>query len=91
MKVPPPAKGPAKRPAQDSGPPPVAGSGPDDLARLVAGEHGDPHRVLGPHGGVVWALRPGAESVHVVLPDGREVEMGRRHQAGLWAADVSDL
>ncbi len=40
---------------------------PEDLARLAAGEHHDPHSVLGAHphpeGTVVRALRPGAEKV----------------------------
>jgi 1,4-alpha-glucan branching enzyme len=42
---------------------------PDDLARLAAGEHHDPHSVLGAHphpeGTVFRALRPGAEAVAV--------------------------
>jgi len=40
---------------------------PEDLARLAAGEHHDPHSVLGAHphpeGTVVRTLRPGAEKV----------------------------
>lgn len=40
---------------------------PEDLARLAAGEHHDPHAVLGAHphaeGTVVRTLRPGAEKV----------------------------
>jgi 1,4-alpha-glucan branching enzyme len=49
---------------------------PDDVTRLLSGAHHDPHSVLGMHPyrgerAVVRALRPGAESVTVLLGDQR--------------------
>ncbi|WP_434581890.1 1,4-alpha-glucan branching protein GlgB [Carbonactinospora thermoautotrophica] len=45
------------------------------LRRLLAGEHHDPHAVLGPHptadGVVVRVLRPWAQAVSVITGDGR--------------------
>ena len=59
-----------------------------ELEQLVAGEHGDPHHVLGVHSEgddtVVRGYRPGAEAMTVVLPDGRRVEMAREHPAGVF-------
>ena len=43
------------------------------FAALVAGEHGDPFAVLGPHDGVVRALLPGARAVALLEPDGKTV------------------
>ena len=59
-----------------------------DLDRLVAGEHGDPHAVLGPHphdGGVTLrCLKPLAESVVAVLGrDGTRVDLQHEHE-GVW-------
>ena len=55
-----------------------------EIERLVAGQHHDPHSVLGAHpteGGVtIRALRPLAASVTVVLPDGSRHPMAHRHQ-----------
>ncbi|WP_205470946.1 1,4-alpha-glucan branching protein GlgB [Nocardioides sp. SYSU D00038] len=64
---------------------------PADLGRLVAGEHGDPHAVLGPHphGGAVTVrvLKPLAEAVvvrHRVAGGGwAEVELAHE-QDGVW-------
>ncbi|HEU5447414.1 MAG TPA: hypothetical protein VFW57_00210, partial [Acidimicrobiia bacterium] len=48
-----------------------------ELEQLVAGEHGDPHHVLGFHKvdgrTVVRAFRPEATSVEVLLGDGTTV------------------
>ena len=56
------------------------------LAQIIAGEHGDPHAVLGAHsydGAVtVRVLRPLAESVAVVH-GGRAVELEHEHE-GIW-------
>jgi len=56
------------------------------LAQIIAGEHGDPHAVLGAHmydGAVtVRVLRPLAESV-AVLHGGRAVELEHEHE-GVW-------
>jgi 1,4-alpha-glucan branching enzyme len=55
-----------------------------EIERLVAGQHHDPHSVLGAHpsrGGVtIRALRPLAASVSAVLPDGSRHPMTHRHQ-----------
>ncbi|GAB4067982.1 1,4-alpha-glucan branching protein GlgB [Angustibacter speluncae] len=64
----------------------------DDLARLGAGAHPLPHSVLGahPHGGAVTVrtLRPLAESVQVVLPDGTTHPLS--HEAhGVWSGVVA--
>ena len=64
-------------------------SGTDDVSlreieRVVAGQHHDPHSVLGAHAGpqgvIIRALRPLAESVTVVLPDDTRFPMSHRHQ-----------
>jgi 1,4-alpha-glucan branching enzyme len=64
----------------------------DEIARLVAREHHDPHGVLGAHpargGVVVRAYRPGAERVAVV-PEGREpIRLRRVHPDGVFAGRV---
>jgi 1,4-alpha-glucan branching enzyme len=68
---------------------PVAG----ELARLVNGEHGDPHHVLGLHkvdgSIVVRAYRPDATALRVIV-DGVPTEMERVHDAGLFTAEVTD-
>ncbi len=38
----------------------------DQLQLIASGEHGDPHRVLGRHGGVVRAYRPDAIAMRVI-------------------------
>ncbi len=61
-----------------------------EIARLLAGDHHDPHSVLGPHpersGVGVRALRPGATAMHVLPKRGAPVEMGLLDPAGLFAA-----
>jgi 1,4-alpha-glucan branching enzyme len=55
-----------------------------EIERVVAGQHHDPHSVLGAHvgpGGVtIRALRPLAASVTAVLPDGTRYPLRHRHQ-----------
>jgi 1,4-alpha-glucan branching enzyme len=55
-----------------------------EIDRVVAGQHHDPHSVLGAHPGpdgiTVRALRPMAKSVTLVLDDGRRVPMTHLHQ-----------
>jgi 1,4-alpha-glucan branching enzyme len=55
-----------------------------EIERLVAGQHHDPHSVLGVHpmpkGVIIRALRPLAASVTAVLPDGSRHPMTHRHQ-----------
>ncbi|MCL2586439.1 MAG: 1,4-alpha-glucan branching enzyme, partial [Streptosporangiales bacterium] len=55
-----------------------------EIERLVAGQHHDPHSILGAHPGpgglTIRALRPLASSVTAVLPDGSRHPMPHRHQ-----------
>ena len=55
-----------------------------DLDRLVAGAHGDPHGILGlhPHEGALTlrVLRPLARTVVAVLPDGSRVPLRHEHE-----------
>ena len=80
-----------------------ARSAPDDSLRaaidaIVAGMSHDPHAVLGAHPGpdgvVVRALRPLAQTVTVVLPDGRRFPASHLYEgvfaATLPVADVPD-
>ncbi len=71
---------------------------PAEATRLVAGEHRDPHAVLGAHPHedfvTVRALRPMARSVSVRLPDGGVVP-AEHEVEGIWTAvlpvtDISD-
>src|SRR6516165_2719538 len=64
-----------------------------EIERIVAGQHHDPHSVLGAHPGpdgiVVRALRPLADSVTLVLDDGRRVPMTHVHD-GVWAVNLPE-
>ncbi|GAA3197942.1 1,4-alpha-glucan branching protein GlgB [Actinocorallia longicatena] len=64
-----------------------------EIDRLVCGEHHDPHSVLGAHperdGVTVRALRPLAESVEVVLPDGRRHPLKHSH-AGVFTGTLPE-
>src|SRR5439155_26784330 len=66
-----------------------------DLARVVAGEHRDPHRVLGPHveGGraVIRAYRPDATAVTLQVDGGEGVPTSALdHQlAGVFVAELA--
>jgi len=63
-----------------------------ETEQLVAGEHGDPHHILGAHGDgdatVVRGYRPGAAAMAVVLPGGPRVEMTLEHPAGVYSARI---
>ena len=56
----------------------------DEIDRIVAGHHHDPHSILGAHPGpdgiTVRALRPLAAAVTVVLSDGRKFPMRHFHE-----------
>ncbi len=71
---------------------PAAPSVDDDIERLVARDHPEPHRLLGAHpvpgGVVVRAFRPDATAVRVVPRRGDTVELRRRHPAGLFEGRV---
>ena len=60
-----------------------------EIARLIAGEHANPHALLGLHGNVVRAFRPGAAAMRVILEDGKPCDMERVHDA-LFAAEVPE-
>src|SRR5487761_2283105 len=64
-----------------------------EIERVVSGQHHDPHSVLGahlgPHGVTIRALRPLAESVTVVLPDGSRFPATHRHQ-GVFEATLPE-
>ncbi|MCK6457292.1 MAG: 1,4-alpha-glucan branching protein GlgB [Phycisphaerae bacterium] len=72
---------------------PLAADDAEQLA-LLAGDHCDPHRVLGAHpaemdgrsGAVVRALHPDASTADVLLPSGEAVAMAPVSDQGLFAA-----
>jgi len=63
-----------------------------EVARLISGEHQDPHRLLGRHqaGGetVIRALRPSAMAMRVLVADGGQIDMEQVHEGGLFSAVV---
>src|SRR5438552_7081599 len=64
-----------------------------EIERIVAGQHHDPHSVLGAHPGpdgvIIRAFRPLATSVTAVLDDGRRLPMEHVHE-GVFAVTVPD-
>lgn len=58
------------------------------IEALLQARHGDPFAVLGPHGGAVCALLPGATAVEAVQEAGA-VPLERLHPDGFWAGAVS--
>ena len=69
---------------------PAAGADPlaEQIERLVAGEHPDPHSLLGRHGSVIRARRPDAVAMRVVFADASAAEMKRVHDGGVFEAEV---
>jgi 1,4-alpha-glucan branching enzyme len=63
----------------------------EEISRIVAGHHHDPHAVLGAHpapdGVVIRALRPLAGTVSVVLGDGQRFPMEHVHE-GVFSATL---
>ena len=63
-----------------------------EFEAIVQRAHSDPHSVLGAHkkrgGAVVRAIRPAAESVSVVLPDGAVTELQEVHPGGLFEGTI---
>ncbi len=68
---------------------------------IATGRHGDPHRVLGRHGGTVRCFRPNASAVRAVpgTVEGTPAEHGERrgasemrlvHPAGLWEGQIAE-
>lgn len=68
--------------------PALAPASTEELDRLVHGEHGDPHTVLGPHpydGGLtVRVYKPLATRVSIRWGDDEEAELAHEHE-GVWA------
>ena len=58
-----------------------------EIARLLAGEHANPHTVLGVHANVVRAYRPDATAMRVILDDGKPCDM-ERVRDGFFATEV---
>src|SRR5437763_1175388 len=77
----------------DAAGPEVAVPSLGEIERIVAGQHHNPHSVLGAHPGpdgvIIRALRPLATSVTAVLDDGRRLPMEHVHQ-GVFAVTVPD-
>jgi 1,4-alpha-glucan branching enzyme len=65
----------------------------EEIDRLVSGEHHDPHAILGAHPGrdgiTIRVLRPLAETVQAVLPDGSRVPLRHVH-GGVFAATLPE-
>ena len=57
----------------------------DALDALVAGRHGDPFAILGPHDGTVRVFLPGADSAEIVTADG-PAPMRRVRDEGVFEA-----
>ncbi|MDQ6839314.1 MAG: 1,4-alpha-glucan branching protein GlgB [Actinomycetota bacterium] len=71
----------------------AAGLDPADVELIVSGGHGDPHRILGRHEGVVRAFRPDAAAMRLVAAarSGTAVPattMERVHPAGLFEGSI---
>ena len=75
------AAAPQGGPAATAAPRPVA---TDELDRILAGAHGDPHGILGlhPHDGslTLRTLRPNAREVVAILADGSRIQLEHEHE-----------
>jgi 1,4-alpha-glucan branching enzyme len=65
----------------------------DELEKVVARDHADPHHYLGAHTNgskkvVVRAYRPDAERVRVLPEGGQPIELERLHPAGVFEGEV---
>jgi 1,4-alpha-glucan branching enzyme len=74
---------------------PAEPSTPETIALIVAGRHGDPFSVLGPHrtegGWLVRAFLPDASAVAAVSPDGRSLaRLAQRHAVGFFEGLVPE-
>jgi 1,4-alpha-glucan branching enzyme len=58
----------------------------EEIDAILGGYHGDPFRILGPHGGEVRAFLPQAEAVSLVRGDLR-VPMRKEHDGGFWIGE----
>jgi 1,4-alpha-glucan branching enzyme len=69
-------------------PAPVAA---EQLELVVQGCHGDPHRVLGRHGGLVRAYQPEAKEMRLLIgvgKDGQAVPMRKVHHGGIFEGPI---
>ncbi len=71
----------------DAGPRPALSEA--DIRLIVTGRHGDPHRLLGRHGGLVRTFRPAATAAHVLVGTDR-TPMTLIDPAGLWEGRLSE-
>jgi 1,4-alpha-glucan branching enzyme len=65
----------------------------NELDLIARGHHGDPHRVLGRHDGVVRAYRPDTVAMRLItdVPGGEQVsEMTRVHPAGIYEGRIGE-
>ena len=73
-------------------PDPLSGVDQREINQLLAGDHGDPHRILGAHpakgGVVIRAMHPDAVRVEALLADGRKASLDRL-AGGLFGAFVA--
>ena len=63
----------------------------DQLQLIASGQHGDPHRVLGRHGGVVRSYRPDAVAMRVITgpaSNQKSTAMTRVHPAGIYEGPI---
>ena len=63
----------------------------EDLDLIAQGLYSDPHRVLGRHGPLVRAYRPGAQAMRIVPvgdDDTKPIEMVRIHDAGIFEGSI---
>jgi len=68
----------------------TAGPAPaEEVAAVIAGRHGDPFAVLGPHEGWLRAFIPGADAL-LALGDGWQHALRRRDDAGFFEGPVPD-
>jgi 1,4-alpha-glucan branching enzyme len=69
---------------------PTAAPSTSEMNHLIAGDHHDPHSLLGSHpavdGTVIRVLKPNADSVEVVVGTGTSYRLHRVHDAGLFSA-----
>ena len=82
--------------ASGSSPAALAGLDASEIGRLLAGDHDDPHRILGAHlskatgapGVILRAMHPDAVRAEALLADGKRVELDRL-AGGLFGAFIA--
>ena len=69
---------------------PISRSTTAEIKKLVAGEHSDPHHLLGRHGLEVRAYRPDASAMRVVTAEGKKFDMKMVNPAGVFVAETPE-